>query len=234
MSGSRLVSSRVMRVRRVPSANASTFCRPATAAWTKSQQRPGVGLHRSADVEQQHEASQPGCRRQVVAFDRFAAGADGRADRPADVGHRGAPRRRAAAQRGAWRADQAQVAHQLLGLGEFVGGVVGEVLVPQDLGGREPQLDHLVVGGVGVVGAVGGVVVGVDRDGDRQRFFDWGVEPVRAAPFEEHGERPVVERDVLHPAHQRGAARPVGGVAIVESGRRTAQRRTCGCSSSAR
>ncbi len=44
------------------------------------------------------------------------------------------------------------------------------------------------------------------------------VEPVGSAPFEEHGERPVVQCDVLHAAHERRATRPVGGVAVVESG----------------
>ena len=111
------------------------------------------------------------------------------------------------------------MAHQLVGVGEFVGGVVGEVLVTQDLGRGEPQLDHLVVVSLGIVVlvAIGRVVIGVDGDRDRE-FLDGLLADVRSPPLEEHGERPVVERDVLHPADQGRATHPVRRGAIGEAG----------------
>ena len=54
-SGSRPASSRVMRVRRVPNANASTRRRAATARLHVLEQHPRVGLHRARHVEDQHE-----------------------------------------------------------------------------------------------------------------------------------------------------------------------------------
>ena len=56
-SGSRDDSSRVMRVRRVPSANASTRVRADDRRVQEAHERAGVRLHRPAHVEQQHDAA---------------------------------------------------------------------------------------------------------------------------------------------------------------------------------
>ena len=127
---------------------------PGDGCLDEPQQRPGVRLHRAADVEQQHEAAVARRRPPEVAVDRLALGAQRGADRAPQVGAGRAPRRRAHPQRAARRADEPHARHQPVGLGEL-GVVVGrEVLVPQHLGGAEAQLDGRVVArrrGVGLV-----------------------------------------------------------------------------------
>ena len=52
----------------------------------EADQRPGVGLHRAADVEQQHEPAQPLAGLAPVAADRLAAGAQRGPHRGPQVG----------------------------------------------------------------------------------------------------------------------------------------------------
>ena len=174
MSGSRLDSSRVMRVRRVPSANASTFWRPATAAWTNRSNALAYGsidplTSSSSTSRRLRVVGSRQCRRigspPTCIAARTVRRRSGRRRPPLAAGQ-------ATRLGGATRRDAGGVISCCASI-ELLVGVVGEVLVPEHLGGAEAQLDRLLVGRFGGVGFVAGVVGGVVVDGERdvQRFL---------------------------------------------------------------
>ncbi len=193
---------------------------PGHGGVDEPQQRPRVRLHRSADVEQQHQPPVARARFAPVTAERLATRLHRRPHRAPQVGAGGTSAAGGETARLAGRADEAQAGHQLLGLVQLLVRVVGEVLVPQHLGGAEPQLDRLLVGSLGGVGFVVGVVGGVVVDGERDvhRFLGRHVLAHRLAALPEHLERPVVGLVVLRAAHERGPTGPVRVVAIVDPG----------------
>ena len=72
-SGSRPASSRVMRVSRVPNANASTRAARGDAGLHVLEQHARVGRHRARDVEHEHEPPRALGRRAPAALEQLAA-----------------------------------------------------------------------------------------------------------------------------------------------------------------
>ena len=85
-----------------------------------------------------------------------------------------------------------------------------EVLVTQDFGGREAELNRWIVTRIASIAVVvrRAVVIGVDGDRDGQRFIFVGLGR-REASFEENCERSVVDLDVFRVACQCGSTGPV-------------------------
>ena len=155
-SGSRDESSRVMRVSRVPSANASTRPRPTTAACRKRTSARAYGsieplTSQSSTMRRGRDAGSRNAR-----CDRLAAGAE-RRGAPCGAG-RACPRWRRLR---CWRrerrsaAGQPEVGHQPPGLGELGRRVRREVALAQHLGGavahRDRRACSVVVAGLGRV-----------------------------------------------------------------------------------
>ena len=169
-SGSRRVSSRVMRVNRVPMVNTST--RPArrdpTAAWPKRAKPPGVGCHAPGHVEQQHQPPGPGLRRAPGSPYRDAPGAHAAPEGIAQIRMASRP-----APAGAGPAGKLQLGgdpegrDQTLGLRPLRGGEGGHVLVAQDLGRRVAHGQHVAGGGVALLG-FGRLLAVVERQRQRR------------------------------------------------------------------
>ena len=180
----------------------------------EAQQGAGVGLHRSGDVEQQHEPARPLAVLEVDPPHRLAAGGQRGPHGAAQIWAAAPLARRHQPAALARRAGEAQLGHEAVGLAQLGVVVLGEVLVTKHLGRAEAQRDGGLVGRRRTVGVVTPVVTLVDRDGDLQRFFLGEGDVVAAAPLPEHREGPVEEGDVLRTVHQRGPSGPVHGVAV--------------------
>ena len=183
----------------------------------ESDERPGVRLHRAGDVEQQYQSAETLALTPIVPLDRFAVGTQRALHRAAQVecsrralGSDEAPAR----PRGP---DQSQTGHHLLGQFQLFRGVLGEVLVAQHLGGREPQIDRFVVGrGSAGVGVVVFVFTGVDGQRDVLLFGFCRIDD-RITTLPEDGERPLEHRLVLRARQQCRPARPVDMVPRIDA-----------------
>ena len=186
------------------------------------QQRPRVRLHRSADVEQEHEPA--------VAGGRVRASGAGSARRPTSSPPAPCGAGRVvpcapccAARRRDSRGEPTSRRRDISCCASISScvGVVGEVLVPQHLGGAEAQLDRLVVGRLGGVGFVVRVVAVSSSTASVMCIGSsaGAVLARRLATLPEHLERPVVDLVVLGAAHERRPAGPVRVVAVVDPGR---------------
>ena len=170
-SGSRDDSSRVMRVSRVPSANASTRARPddrgvQEAHEARGRTAPSSRSRRSSSTSA--AAASPASTKRAV--DRLAAGAQRAAHRAAQVGR---PRRcdaRPAAPRRPQRAGEPQVGHQPARLGELGRRVRGEVACRSTSAGLHRTDEHRRVRGASAASsAVGRRQLGVEREHDLAR-----------------------------------------------------------------
>ena len=240
-SGSRELRTQVTRVSRVPSANASTRCRPATAGLQRAAQRRGVGLHRAGDVEQQRRAA-------AGASPGFAvAGADGLA--PAR-GRRWTVRRRSGrpcrGRRPAFGLDpsggtgggeprEPEVGHQALCLV----GVRRGSSAATSCGGGSPTAEKrsVIVGSsVPASAALALLVVAVLRRSSAQRGGRRTSSGGGSAPGWRSSQKTAnapgcEEGQVLGTPHERRAGGPVDGVAVAGGTRLSPRRRSGRCRS---
>ena len=156
------------RVRRVPSANASTRVRLDDRRVQEAHERAGVRLHRAAHVEQQDERRR--CRSPGSRNARSTGSPPARSERRTVRRRSGVPRAcaRAAAPRTARRAPaKPQIGHQPARLGELGRRVRREVAVAQHLRRAPAHRDHGRVG-AGPSSPVGASssALGVEREDD--------------------------------------------------------------------
>ena len=177
-----------------------------------------IRLHRSTHVEQQHQPAGAQTGALIVPTNRFAARPHRGPNRAAQIGAIRAPGGGGEPQRSARRADQSELAHQLLGLDQLVRRVLGEILPTKYLGGAEAQFDHRIVRRLCSVGliVVVVVVVVVDRQRDVERFLlDRQVDADRGL-LPEHAKRAVVQFVIFRAPHERGPTCPEHRVPIAQ------------------
>ena len=226
-SGSRLDSSRVTRVSRVPRVNTSTLVRPTTAAWAKRISALAYGsiepltsssstslLARSLWRRNSRRIGSPPVASALRTV-RRRSGWPTLAPGPHEP------------QRLPLLRHHLEGRHQPVQLVELGVAAGGEVLVAQRLGPAPAHLHDealdglgLVLGPVVVAGVVG--IVGDDRDGHRQRRRG-DRDPGGVLP--EDPERAVVDGAILGPADERRPPRPVHATALVDARPRPAPRR---------
>ena len=210
---------RVMRVSRVPSANASTRPRPTTAACRNRTQRAGVRLHRAAHVAQQHDAARARRpARRTTRLHRLAAGAQRAPHGAAQVG--------AAAPRARPRAGASAAARRPGGGRPSAGGPrrTPRACTRRSRAWRSTsaaaaahrQRRAASSSSSASSSAVGVVVAVVERE--RHLACGAATPSGTTCTCSQHArEHAVVERDVFGAAHQRRPARPVHGVAAAPS-----------------
>ena len=209
-SGSRIRSSRVTRVSRVPRVKASTARgRAADHDVREAQQRVGVGLHRAGDVDQQHDLARPPGPVAAAQLAQLAVVAQRGAQRAPRVGAAVRGPGAAAATARVGRSGRSRASSRRR-CSRSAGGELGEVAVAQHLGAAGPRVD--AAGRPALLARLAGVVR--DERGELRRRWRSlvarsgcgrrcaGVEPVR--------ERLVVAGQVVRVGAQGEPAGPVG------------------------
>ena len=211
-SGSRPASSRVIRVSRVPKAKASTRALGGDAGLHVLQQHARVGRHRARDVADEHEPARALGRLAVAALDQLAAVAQRGAHRRAQVVLVAAPARGARAAAEPLRAAPRDAREQLPGHGALGVGVLGEVLLAQQLHVAARGGHRLTLGVGSGLGAARRHADARQRGPRSRRGRRAGRAP--AAPARRRRRRtPREDVQVRARGAQRGAQREVGVLA---------------------